>query len=131
MERFSDSPEAIERSIGLVPTPMVMKIDGVISQQHFMAQNGKGQFHQNCYSKGKIRKMLSKVGFEVTKIEEFRWKTDRDFMLQVNSKKVKLLCTGGSGLIGSSFLKNIIDISMKSFASGDQRIKNSNFSIRI
>ena len=85
---FSDCPEAIQKNHWFGTNSYGYENRwGYITATFYGSQNGKGQFHQNCYSKGKIRKMLAKVGFEVLKIEQFRWKTDRDFMLQVNSKK--------------------------------------------
>ena len=60
---------------------------GYLITTFFGNQNGEGQYHKNAYSKGKIYRMLGKIGFFVELIEEFRWKVDRDYMLQVRSKK--------------------------------------------
>jgi predicted SAM-dependent methyltransferase len=54
---------------------------GYMMATFFGSQNGEGQYHKNGYSSGKIRKMLNKIGFEIEGIESFRWKGDRDFML--------------------------------------------------
>lgn len=55
---------------------------GYIVATFYGSQNGAGQFHKNCYSEGKIRKMIDKLGFEEVMIERFLWKGDRDPMLR-------------------------------------------------
>jgi predicted SAM-dependent methyltransferase len=54
---------------------------GYLMATFFGSQNGEGQYHKNGYSTGKIKKMLKKIGFEVESVESFRWKGDRDYML--------------------------------------------------
>lgn len=61
---------------------------GYIMATFFGSQNGLGQYHKNGYSDGKIRAMLSKVGFNVITIEKFRWQGDRDYMLRAVSEKL-------------------------------------------
>jgi predicted SAM-dependent methyltransferase len=51
------------------------------------SQNGVGQFHKNCYSEGKIHKMMGKLGFEDVVVEKFLWKGNRDPMLQCVAAK--------------------------------------------
>jgi predicted SAM-dependent methyltransferase len=54
---------------------------GYIIATFYGSQNGVGQFHKNCYSEGKIRKMMQFLGFEVVDIQQFLWKGNRDPML--------------------------------------------------
>jgi predicted SAM-dependent methyltransferase len=55
---------------------------GYIVATFYGSQNGAGQFHKNCYSEGKIKKMMGKLGFEEVTVEKFLWKGDRDPMLK-------------------------------------------------
>jgi predicted SAM-dependent methyltransferase len=55
---------------------------GYIVATFYGSQNGAGQFHKNCYSEGKIKKMMDKLGFENIVVEKFLWKNDRDPMLK-------------------------------------------------
>lgn len=54
---------------------------GYIVATFYGSQNGIGQFHKNCYSEGKIRKMMGFLGYKDISIEKFLWKGDRDPML--------------------------------------------------
>jgi predicted SAM-dependent methyltransferase len=60
---------------------------GYLMATFYGSQNGDGQFHRNGYSKGKLKKMLTYLGFQRTVISEFRWKGDRDFMLKAETFK--------------------------------------------
>lgn len=60
---------------------------GYITATIYGSQHGEGQFHKNCYSEGKIRKMCDRLGFDVTKLERFKWKGDRDPMFDVVATK--------------------------------------------
>ena len=54
---------------------------GYIIATFYGSQNGVGQFHKNCYSEGKILKMMDFLGYRDVLIEKFLWKGDRDPML--------------------------------------------------
>ncbi len=54
---------------------------GYIIATLYGSQNGLGQFHRNCYSEGKIRKMMKHLGFTHVSITKFLWKGDRDPMI--------------------------------------------------
>lgn len=54
----------------------------------FGNQNGKGQFHLNAYSKSKLRSICKKLGFKVLKLDNFRWKKDKDHMINLIAKKI-------------------------------------------
>lgn len=56
---------------------------GYLTASIFGSQNGEGQFHKNAYTVGKIRAMLGRLGFTAPKIRRFRWKGDREIMLEV------------------------------------------------
>ncbi len=60
---------------------------GYLTAMIFGSQNGEGQFHTNCYSKGKIEAMMAKLDFTIIELSEFLWKGERDPMLQVVAKK--------------------------------------------
>jgi len=53
----------------------------------FGSQNGKGQFHKNCYTEKKLIAICKKIGIKVNKIERFQWKEDRDHMLKLIATK--------------------------------------------
>jgi len=60
---------------------------GYITASIFGAQNSKGQFHKNCYTIPKIRAILDLLEFVEKEISHFRWKKDRDLMIQVLAQK--------------------------------------------
>lgn len=60
---------------------------GYLTCSIYGTQNGKGQFHQNCYTRGKIKAMLKFAGFEVEDISEYKWRGDRELMLLVKAVK--------------------------------------------
>ncbi|MDD5302481.1 MAG: methyltransferase domain-containing protein [Elusimicrobia bacterium] len=60
---------------------------GYLTASIFGSQNGEGQFHKNAYTAGKIRAMLKRLGFTAPKIRRFRWKGDRETMLEVVARK--------------------------------------------
>jgi len=62
---------------------------GYITASIFGPQNSEGQFHKNCYTEGKIRAILAHLGFCVDELSFYRWKGDRDRMIQVFSTKLR------------------------------------------
>ena len=60
---------------------------GYLTASIFGNQNGKGQFHKNCYTVPKIKAICQKLGFENPKIEKFMWKGDRVPMLLIKTTK--------------------------------------------
>ncbi len=60
---------------------------GYLSAMIFGNQNGAGQFHKNCYTVPKIRAILKHIDFEEIEISRFRWKGDRDPMIEVKAAK--------------------------------------------
>jgi predicted SAM-dependent methyltransferase len=61
---------------------------GYLSAMIFGSQNGEGQYHRNCYTIPKIKALLAKIGFHDESITQYRWKSDRDLMIQVRAKKL-------------------------------------------
>lgn len=61
---------------------------GYLLAMIFGSQNGDGQFHVNCYTEPKIRAILKHLGFRELKISRYRWKGDRDVMIQVLAEKL-------------------------------------------
>lgn len=62
---------------------------GYLMASIFGNQNGPGQFHKNCYTVGKVRAILRRIGFEELEISHFLWKGDRDPMIRVRAVKRK------------------------------------------
>ena len=60
---------------------------GYIVATFYGSQNGEGQFHKNCYSEGKILKMMDFLGFRDIVVEKFLWKGNRDPMLRCTALK--------------------------------------------
>ena len=60
---------------------------GYLTASLFGPQNSEGQFHKNCYTENKIRKMLEFLDFDVAELSFFKWKGDRDRMIQVRAVK--------------------------------------------
>ncbi len=60
---------------------------GYLTASLFGPQNSEGQFHKNCYTENKIRKMIDFIGFDIVELSFFRWKGDRDHMIKVVAVK--------------------------------------------
>lgn len=60
---------------------------GYIVATYYGSQNGIGQYHKNCYSEGKILKMMKFLGFQDITIHKFLWKGDRDPMISCRAVK--------------------------------------------
>lgn len=62
---------------------------GYLTACLFGSQNGEGQYHKNCYTIGKIRKILERLDFEIISEDRFIWPRgcDDDEILRVISKK--------------------------------------------
>ena len=60
---------------------------GYLAATFYGSQNGKGQYHKNCYSKKKLRAICKRLNFKVIELKNFRWKKDRDFMINLIAKK--------------------------------------------
>ena len=60
---------------------------GYLTATFYGSQNGKGQYHKITYTKKKMRAICKKLDFKVIKLENFRWKKDRDFMINIIAKK--------------------------------------------
>ena len=60
---------------------------GYLTATLFGSQNGEGQFHLNCYTEKKLKKIFERIKLKIVKIDNFRWKGDRDYMLGINATK--------------------------------------------
>jgi predicted SAM-dependent methyltransferase len=60
---------------------------GYIVATIYGSQHGEGQYHRNCYSVGKIRAIMERVGFDVASLDKSLWKGDRDPMLDTVAVK--------------------------------------------
>lgn len=60
---------------------------GYLTASLFGPQNSEGQFHKNCYTEKKIRKMMVLLGFDIKELSFFYWKDDRDRMIKVHAVK--------------------------------------------
>lgn len=61
---------------------------GYLTATFYGSQNGLGQYHKNCYSKKKLSAICKKLDFKVIKIKNFRWKKNRDHMINLIAKKI-------------------------------------------
>lgn len=60
---------------------------GYLTAMIFGGQNGAGQFHKNAYTIPKVRALLKRLDMEELDISHFRWKGDRDLMIQALARK--------------------------------------------
>ncbi len=60
---------------------------GYLAATFYGSQNGKGQYHKNCYSKKKLQAICKKLGFKILELKNFRWKKNRDHMINLIAKK--------------------------------------------
>lgn len=60
---------------------------GYLAATFYGSQHGKGQYHKNCYTKKKLRSICNKLNFKVIEIKNFRWKKNRDHMINLIAKK--------------------------------------------
>lgn len=61
---------------------------GYLMAMIFGNQNGAGQCHKNAYTVPKLRAILYNLSFEELEISHYRWKGDRDLMIQVKARKL-------------------------------------------
>jgi predicted SAM-dependent methyltransferase len=61
---------------------------GYLTASIFGSQHGEGQFHKNAYTEKKIRAMLRLLGFGKVRVKRFRWKGDRETMLEVTAVRI-------------------------------------------
>ena len=60
---------------------------GYLTASIFGPQNSPGQFHKNCYTVAKIQAILKHLNFEESEISFYKWKGDRNLMIQVKAVK--------------------------------------------
>ncbi|OFZ82145.1 MAG: methyltransferase [Bdellovibrionales bacterium RIFOXYD1_FULL_53_11] len=60
---------------------------GYLTAMIFGSQNGPGQLHRNCYTVPKIQAIMKKMEFTILDIRKYRWKGDRDWMIEVRAEK--------------------------------------------
>lgn len=61
---------------------------GYLTATIFGSQNGEGQYHLNAYTKKKLMAICKKLGLKIIKIKNFRWKKNRDHMINLLAKKL-------------------------------------------
>ena len=61
---------------------------GYLTATFYGSQNGVGQFHKNCYTKNKLRAICKKLNLNLIELKNFRWKKNRDFMINLIAKKI-------------------------------------------
>ena len=61
---------------------------GYLAASIYGSQNGKGQFHKNCYSEKKLKSICKKLNLRVHYIKKGRWKKNRDFTLELKASKI-------------------------------------------
>tara|TARA_B110000438_G_scaffold298402_1_gene346579 strand:+ start:6738 stop:7355 length:618 start_codon:yes stop_codon:yes gene_type:complete len=60
---------------------------GRLAATIFGSQNGKGQFHHNCYTEQKLKKIFEKINLKVISVKKFKWKGSRDDMIGISAIK--------------------------------------------
>lgn len=68
---------------------------GYLTASIYGPQAGEGQFHKNCYTVPKIRAILKHLDFAEKEIKYFRWKGDRNLMIDVLATKGASVEHGG------------------------------------
>ena len=53
----------------------------------FGSKNGDGQYHKNCYTIGKLKKIFDKLEFEMTHQEIYKWPRGGDTIIKVIGQK--------------------------------------------
>ena len=61
---------------------------GYLTASIYGSQNGRGQFHKNCYSEKKLKSICKKLNFKVDYIKKKRWKKNRDYTLELRASKI-------------------------------------------
>jgi len=61
---------------------------GYLSACIFGSQNGEGQYHKNCYTIGKLKKIFDKLGFEMTHQTIYKWPRGGDTIIKVIGRKI-------------------------------------------
>ena len=61
---------------------------GYLAATFYGSQHGKGQYHKNCYSKKKLKAICVRLGFRIIELKNFRWKKNRDHMINLIAKKI-------------------------------------------
>lgn len=86
---FRDDPDAIARQhwFGQYSYSTESRW-GYLTAMIYGSQNGRGQFHKNCYTEGKLRAILDRLRLEVVEVSRYRWKGDRDLILRVVGRKL-------------------------------------------
>jgi predicted SAM-dependent methyltransferase len=85
---YSDTEEAISREHWFGTNTYDYKTRwGYIMATFYGSQNGPGQYHKNGYSISKIQSMLSIIGFKSINCSVFRWRDNRDYMIQTIATK--------------------------------------------
>lgn len=87
-EFYRDDDEAIAQSHWFGQYSYAMDNRwGYLTASIFGPQNSEGQFHKNCYTEQKIRKIMDFLEFDIAELSRFNWKGDRDLMIQVHAVK--------------------------------------------
>ena len=60
---------------------------GYLTACLYGTQNGKGQFHKNCYTQEKIKAMMDVLVFRIEELSFYYWKGDKDKMILVRAVK--------------------------------------------
>jgi predicted SAM-dependent methyltransferase len=60
---------------------------GYLTATIYGSQNGRGQFHTNCYSEAKLRAICRRMNLRVDAIDRFQWQGHRDHMLALSATK--------------------------------------------
>jgi len=61
---------------------------GYVTASLFGSQNGEGQYHKNCYTIGKLKKIFDRLGFKMQHSEIYEWPRGKDSIIKVIGQKI-------------------------------------------
>jgi predicted SAM-dependent methyltransferase len=61
---------------------------GYVTASLFGSQNGEGQYHKNCYTIGKLKKIFDRLGFKMQHSETYEWPRGKDIIIKAIGQKI-------------------------------------------
>jgi len=61
---------------------------GYMTACFFGSQNGEGQYHKNCYTIGKLKKIFDRLGFKMQHSETYEWPRGKSIIIKVIGQKI-------------------------------------------
>lgn len=61
---------------------------GYVTASLFGSQNGEGQYHKNCYTIGKLKKIFDRLGLKMQHSETYEWPRGKDIIIKAIGQKI-------------------------------------------